>query len=594
MIDKWILRNFKSVEDEQELTFRPLTIFTGANSSGKSTILQSILLLTQTMQDPAMSRSVVLNGRLKKFGTYADVAYKRDTQKPIKIGFSLTNGINNLDNESVHYMYGIEKVDFSFQISSKRGDYLHPSMDNCHLTMRMDNIVDSLDVTQGRQPESVKKIIKTFGNQISDNEVAYRVNLNKSKSRYLPSVDLSIFGVGFIHFLPNYLIGYYNRKVRHLNYLSDLITGNYFHTRLYPEELAILELYLVNKCLQITQEVMSGIKTPSKRLLIDYNKVLYEFSLDNFYSFIQHSHLDEDKKQSYLKELKDVIASMDYSYGMKRVSAYDHYPELKIIKDFFTYNIKYLGPLREEPRSLYPLEGNISPEDIGLKGENTAAVLESNKTKKVSYIDPCKFENGMDKSSLYSTGTLAEAVNKWLVYLGVANEISTTDKGKIGHELSILTDVPDMKQDLTHVGVGVSQVLPILVLSFLANTGDTIILEQPELHLHPKVQTRLADFFVSMNALGKQCIIETHSEYMINRLRYLVAISNSTEVADNTMIYFVEKENGHSKYRPVSINKYGVIEDWPDGFFDENEKTAREILSAGMAKKMREDGSCEE
>ena len=106
--------------------------------------------------------------------------------------------------------------------------------------------------------------------------------------------------------------------------------------------------------------------------------------------------------------------------------------------------------------------------------------------------------------------------------------------------------------------------------------------------MHPKVQTRLADFFVSMNALGKQCILETHSEYLINRLRYLVAKSNEDKIAQDTMIYFVEKEDGHSIYRPITINKYGVIEDWPKGFFDESEDIASMTLRAGMEKRKRE------
>lgn len=174
--------------------------------------------------------------------------------------------------------------------------------------------------------------------------------------------------------------------------------------------------------------------------------------------------------------------------------------------------------------------------------------------------------------------------------------MSTNDRGKFGHELKITTEIADMKQDLTHVGVGVSQILPILVLCFLSEKGDSIILEQPELHLHPKVQTRLADFFVSMNILGKQCIIETHSEYMINRLRYRVAKSEDSSIANNTMMYFVEKDKktGASNYRSVTINKYGVIEDWPDGFFDESERIAAQILRAGMEKRMKEENDEED
>jgi len=122
----------------------------------------------------------------------------------------------------------------------------------------------------------------------------------------------------------------------------------------------------------------------------------------------------------------------------------------------------------------------------------------------------------------------------------------------------------------------------------MANSDSTLIFEQPELHLHPKVQTRLADFFISLSTIDKQCIVETHSEYLINRLRYLVAISKGETLSNNSILYFVEKENSISKYNEIRINKYGVIKDWPKGFFDESEKLASKMLEAAMLKRKNE------
>ncbi len=102
------------------------------------------------------------------------------------------------------------------------------------------------------------------------------------------------------------------------------------------------------------------------------------------------------------------------------------------------------------------------------------------------------------------------------------------------------------------------------------------------------MQTRLADFFISQNRLKKQCIVETHSEYLINRLRYLVAISEKDSLSRNSILYFVEKEEGYSKYNEIRINKYGVIKDWPKGFFDESEKLASKMLEAAMNKRKKE------
>ena len=170
----------------------------------------------------------------------------------------------------------------------------------------------------------------------------------------------------------------------------------------------------------------------------------------------------------------------------------------------------------------------------------------------------------------------------------MVSDVETVDRGRLGHELRVATPGERTLHDLTHVGVGVSQVLPILVLSLLAEPGSTLIFEQPELHLHPRVQTRLADFFVSMTRLQKQCIVETHSEYLINRLRYQAAIGEDSYIPDHVLLYFVEKNDGQSTFRPIRINRFGVIEDWPRGFFDESQDLAAAILRASMEKRQRE------
>ena len=144
--------------------------------------------------------------------------------------------------------------------------------------------------------------------------------------------------------------------------------------------------------------------------------------------------------------------------------------------------------------------------------------------------------------------------------------------------------------DLTHVGVGVSQVLPILVMCLLAEPDTTLIFEQPELHLHPKVQTLLGDFFLSMSLLGKQCVLETHSEYLINRLRFRAAASTSDEIAKNIVMYFVEKPADKSVFRRVIVNEYGAITDWPDGFFDQSQDEAEGILKAATRKRQSRGG----
>lgn len=259
--------------------------------------------------------------------------------------------------------------------------------------------------------------------------------------------------------------------------------------------------------------------------------------------------------------------------------------------NFFTTKVKYLGPLREEPRIVYTSSDVSYSKDVGSKGEHTAFILDVHRDTKIIYIKPPSQQEGSVLSGKIVRGTLAQAVLDWLIYLGVATNYSTKDLEKYGQAIQISTDNKADFHDITHVGVGVSQVLPVVVMSLLADKGATLIFEQPELHLHPRVQTRLADFFYSMVLLEKQCVVETHSEYMIDQLRYLSAISTDDKILDNILMYFVEKEHNESVYRQIKINKYGVIEDWPAGFFDENKKKASEILMAGMRKRKREEAN---
>jgi predicted ATPase len=258
---------------------------------------------------------------------------------------------------------------------------------------------------------------------------------------------------------------------------------------------------------------------------------------------------------------------------------------------FFCTGVRYLGPLRDEPKSLYPLAPTADPSDVGLRGEHTAAVLELHKNRPVVYVPSAAFAEPEIKAAPI-TRSLEVAVMDWLRYMGVADGVQSRDRGKFGHELKVNVNGSNAPHDLTHVGVGVSQVLPILVASLLAEPDTTLVFEQPELHLHPKVQTLLGDFFLSMTVVGKQCIVETHSEYLINRLRFRAAAARGSNPWVSALkAYFVERLGEESSFRRVDINEYGAVVDWPDGFFDQSQNEAEAILRAAAAKRKMQRGN---
>lgn len=590
--------NFKSIDEEKDLEFRPLTLFTGANSSGKSTILQSILLVTQTLQSPIASRSILLNGWFKKFGSYSDIVNHRDYNKNIKVGFRLSNDVTS--KEEMMYRFrlseSVKTVDCEFELSSNGNDEcLQPLLRYTRLvTLKRNERQDSRDIIEikksGERSSEEKNVIEKCKSKYQPSDFEYSIS-SKYKIRlgyYGSGTDWKLIGASMFHFLPNYAIGYTKYRDQLKQRLHDcLVLGRQIFFEDDEDKSKVMTL-IHSKVLEIVEEIYEKKKYNDN---INFERlregIKKKFTFSRLLQIFRYVNLDVTEKQDYVDSIVEQLDSIEEEFLTERLPMY-YLTGVDFVRDFFNEKIKYLGPLREEPRSLYPLESNGNTFDLGLKGENTAAVFENNKTRIIKYVSPSYFERGEINKLDTEKITLSDAINNWLVYLGVANKMCTNDKGKMGHELKITTDIRDMEQDLTHVGVGVSQILPILVMCFLAGKGDSIILEQPELHLHPKVQTRLADFFVSMNALGKQCIVETHSEYLINRLRYLVATTDDDSIAKDTMIYFVEKEDGHSIYRSITINKYGVIEDWPKGFFDESEDIANMTLKAGLKKRKHE------
>jgi predicted ATPase len=105
-----------------------------------------------------------------------------------------------------------------------------------------------------------------------------------------------------------------------------------------------------------------------------------------------------------------------------------------------------------------------------------------------------------------------------------------------------------------------------MVVAYFAPPGSAIILEEPEIHLHPLAQSVLAELFVEVSKQRKvQFIVETHSEHLFRRLQTLVAAGSISN--DGVAMYFVERKDKAAHLRELTLDKYGRVEDWPKDFF---------------------------
>ena len=221
-------------------------------------------------------------------------------------------------------------------------------------------------------------------------------------------------------------------------------------------------------------------------------------------------------------------------------------------------SVYYLGPLRDYPRREYTWAGG-DPADMGRRGEYAVAAILASRER------GDKIGRGKGTPKL----TLEQYVAHWLKQLGLIAEFRVEEISK-GTNLyrAWVRKMPGSAEVLiTDVGFGVSQVLPVLVLCYYAPQGSTILFEQPEIHLHPAVQSGLADVFIdAIRVRDVQIIVESHSEYFLRRLQRRIAEDDGIS-KDDTALYFCDIDDGAARLTPLDVDMFGNIRNWPTNFF---------------------------
>ena len=134
-----------------------------------------------------------------------------------------------------------------------------------------------------------------------------------------------------------------------------------------------------------------------------------------------------------------------------------------------------------------------------------------------------------------------------------------------------------------------SQVLPVLVLLYYVPEGSTVLMEQPEIHLHPAVQSGLADVMLNVAAVRNvQIVVESHSEHLMRRLQRRVAEQKIS--SEDVKLYFVSSNRGKAQVSDLLLNEWGEIENWPENFFGDEMGEIAAISEASLKRRMAQSG----
>lgn len=267
-----------------------------------------------------------------------------------------------------------------------------------------------------------------------------------------------------------------------------------------------------------------------------------------------------DKIEPVTITIPRVIPYKFYSYFSKTLSSRGlrrvetdlrriEYDMRSNVEDFLN-SLNYIGPLRETPKSFYVSGGELR-KDVGIKGEYATDVLWTQ-------------SQGTSRSK-----NLLKKVNYWINKFGLGKEVKLKTVGRHSGFFQVIIKnlMSEIDATISDVGFGVSQVLPLIIEGFYSAIGSTLLIEQPEIHLHPKVQSDLGDLLIELAKDKKTMIIETHSEHLLSRLTRRIV--EGTIVNDDVAIYFFSLSNTGTKIERIRINELGQYENWPDGFFDE-------------------------
>jgi AAA15 family ATPase/GTPase len=560
LISKFAGKNYKAFKTF-ELDLRPITILLGANSSGKSALINSLLMLSQSADSLSISESPLrLNGSKTGMGETLNII--KDKNPANKLTFSFTFAQKDELRKKISHVKSVCMQDHDTVIRFMT-HLLQLTGSEASTFNKLVAKIDSLTL-RSREPAASIQKTKQFCGLYTKLIKTYRANISSDKKMRHLSED-------FIAFTEQTSI----QKIEDC-FLSFLALPT---SKIYPAKIDYSFSY--NKrgeCLQISEYTQ-------------YNKangVIFHFkkegnNLNISSDVIDQAALNRSKSEiikfltldslEFAKPNAPLIAGFGSFTSFKgstspfaaMIAQFLNMSSTHLLSSLADLQINHVSPLRAFPQRYYLLDKSIHHRKLNaLDGTELAEVLKNNPTIK---------DNINILFAPYNIGIDIEKVND-IIYKIVVNQ-------------------DNVNLELTDVGFGISQVLPILVQAYLSPPESLTIIEQPEIHLHPNMQAWLTDAIISI-ALNenKRFLIETHSDALIRRVRLRIVDESSKLSEEDVKIYHLHRDkiNKCTVLDEIEVNDNGDIK-WPKDFMDVEIKDTIQIQQLKYEKIKKDSGA---
>lgn len=480
MIKAIEIENFKSFKNRELIEFKDLTLFSGVNGSGKSSIAQIISLIGDSVLPYLYSRVPP-----KKF------PYLQLNLSDIELGNA--NELLNETNKPLHVGFYYDDTTYlGLDFLLEQGDPGDESQSEDRVYLNLINF--SFDNVKNSQGEEFSICAKRYSS-------GWKITAKSCCNFYDDSIG---------------------------NYIYKYVQNKFGDDKFSP----IVEFNSI-KDINFLAFAPYIFKIPSKSII---NCIRKEYRNDFNYS----DFINDAKKNNKKLDSKIEMIFIGRKYLDKYLS--------QISKS------EYIEPFRGKALRIYSQD------------KNPLLIIKRNTQKIIKYN--YDFEN----NKVLET-TWENAFAYWIKKLNLAEKVEINEI--IQDSVSETFLIKDNKRiSINNDGFGISQILP-LIANCIFFTERLIIVDEPEVHLHPGLQAKIGEFLFIMSKLGRRIIIETHSECIINQIKYLTLCHE--EMRENVISYWIEKGTDSSKVRTIEYDEYGFVENPPEGFFDETEKILKKI-----------------